>query len=418
MRAEDAISAVASRLLRRRRNAVLGLFVLLGTTGVAAQQPAPDQRLRSDRAELDSLHEERADLERRMQELMTTAHNLSDEVENLDRQASLTARAVHALDAQLVAVEAQVNVVTGNLVRAEDELAIKRAMLRHRLIEIYKQGPQHTVEVLFEAESFAQLIARYKYLHLLALRDRALVARVETLKARIGTQRLNLVSLEKSVEETRAEKANEEARLRELESEREARLAATKRAASETQARLAEIAKSEARLGSVISSIETARRKAEATRGSSAAASAGASVSTLSTRDLGRLDWPVEGRILYRFGRVVNPNNTTTRWNGIGIGATMGTTVRAVAAGRVVVDQVIGTYGLTVIVQHGGGDYSVYGSLSRADVKKGQHVDRGDAIGAVGRSDPDLPAHLHFEIRRGQGLAVDPLDWLRGGQSK
>jgi murein hydrolase activator len=388
----------------------LAAGLLLLASSLAAQQATPDQRLRADRAELDSLHEERADLERRMTELKNTAHDLADEVENLDRQAAVTARALRALDAQLAAIEAEVEGVTANLVRAEDELAIKRAMLRHRLVEIYKQGPQHTVEVLFQAESFAQLIARYKYLHLLALRDRALVARVETLKARIGTQRLSLVSLEKTVEDTRSEKSNEEGRLRELESEREARLAATKRAASETEARLAEIAKSEARLGSVINSIEIARRKAATTTNAAA--------STLSTRELGRLDWPVEGRILYRFGRVVNPNNTTTRWNGIGIGATTGTTVHAVAGGKVVVASVIGTYGLTVIVQHGGGDYSVYGSLSRADVKKGQHVEKGDAIGAVGRSDPDLPAHLHFEIRRGQGAAVDPLDWLRGGKTR
>jgi murein hydrolase activator len=391
--------------------AAAGVLVLAGR--MAAQQPTPDQRLRADRVELDSLHEERADLERRMTELKNTAHDLADEVENLNRQAANAARTVHALDKQLAEIETDVETVTANLVHAEDELAIKRAMLRHRVVEIYKQGPEHTAEVLFQSESFAQLIARYKYLHLLALRDRALVARVETLKARIGTQRLSLVSLQKSVEETRGEKAAEEARLRGLESEREARLAATKRAASETEARLAEIAKSEARLGSVISSIEIARRKAATT-----SAAAGAATSTLTTRDIGRLDWPVEGRILYRFGRVVNPNNTTTRWNGIGIGAGMGATVRAVAGGKVVVAQVIGTYGLTVIVQHGGGDYSVYGSLSRADVKKGQHVEKGDAIGAVGRSDPDLPAHLHFEIRRGQGAAVDPLDWLRGGKTR
>jgi septal ring factor EnvC (AmiA/AmiB activator) len=394
-----------------RRLAAVALMLV--SSVAVAQQPTPEQRLRADRAVLDSLHEERADLERRMNELKSTVHDLADEVENLDRQASVTARAVRALDKQLASIQADVEEVTGNLIRAEDELAIKRAMLRHRLVEIYKQGPQYTAQVLFQAESFAQLIARYKYLHLLALRDRALVTRVETLRGRIGTQRLSLVSLQKTVEETRGEKANEEARLRDLESERASRLAATKRAASETEARLAEIAKSEARLGSVISSIETARRKAAST--SSTAAS---SASTISTHDLGRLDWPVEGRILYRFGRVVNPNNTTTRWNGIGIGANTGATVRAVAGGKVVVAQVIGTYGLTVIVQHGGGDYSVYGSLSRADVKKGQRVEKGDQIGAVGRSDPDLPAHLHFEIRRGQGAAVDPLDWLRGGKSK
>ena len=72
----------------------------------------------------------------------------------------------------------------------------------------------------------------------------------------------------------------------------------------------------------------------------------------------------------------------------------------------------IGTYGQTVIVQHGGGDYSVYGSLSRISVRQGQQVQKGAVIGAVGAADPDLPPHLHFEIRP-KGRAVDPLEWLR-----
>jgi septal ring factor EnvC (AmiA/AmiB activator) len=269
------------------------------------------------------------------------------------------------------------------------------------------------VQALFGAQSFGDLIARYKYLHLLTLRDQALVTRVEALTDRIARQRRVLVGLEHTIQETRAEKAGEESRLRRLETERAERLEEAKRSQHETEARLREIAAAESHLGSVINTIEEARRRAETKRNAPAP-----TASTLTTRDLGRLDWPVEGRILYRFGRVVNPNNTTTRWNGIGIAAAAGTAVHAVAAGRVVIVQQIGTYGLTVIVQHGGGDYSVYGSLSRADVKKGQHVDAGDSIGAVGRADPDLQAHLHFEIRRNQGGAVDPLDWLRGGKSR
>ena len=46
-----------------------------------------------------------------------------------------------------------------------------------------------------------------------------------------------------------------------------------------------------------------------------------ASTSTLRTADFGRLDWPVEGDILYPFGRYISPSNTTLRWNGIGIAA-------------------------------------------------------------------------------------------------
>jgi murein hydrolase activator len=380
---------------------------------LGAQQPTPEARLRADRAELDSMRAERSDLERRMSDLKSNAHDLSEEVANLDRQAELTDRAVKTLDTELTAITADVNDATANLVRSQDELAIKRALLQQRVVEIYKRGPLYSVEALFGAQSFGDLIARYKYLHLLTLRDQALVVRVEALTDKIARQRKVLVGLEHRIEETRSEKAGEEARLRRLETERAERLEEVKRTQQATEARLREIANAESHLGSVINTIEEARRRAEARRNAPAPAA-----STLTTRDLGRLDWPVEGHILYRFGRVVNPNNTTTRWNGIGIAAPVGTSVRAVAAGRVVIVQQIGTYGLTVIVQHGGGDYSVYGSLSRADVKKGQHVDAGDTIGAVGRADPDLQSHLHFEIRRNQGGAVDPLEWLKASSAR
>ena len=71
--------------------------------------------------------------------------------------------------------------------------------------------------------------------------------------------------------------------------------------------------------------------------------------------------------------------------------------------------------GLTVIVQHGAGDYSVYASLNNASVRTGASIRKGDAIGTVGTSDPDLRPHLHFEIRP-QGRAVDPESWLRGAR--
>ena len=134
--------------------------------------------------------------------------------------------------------------------------------------------------------------------------------------------------------------------------------------------------------------------------------------SALKTSDYGKLDWPVEGSILYPFGRQVQANNTTIRWNGIGIAAAAGMPVHAVAAGKVESAGQLGTYGLTIIINHGGGDYSIYGSLASAKVEKGATVQKGPIIGTVGISDPDFPPHLHFEIRRG-GPAVDPATWLR-----
>jgi septal ring factor EnvC (AmiA/AmiB activator) len=129
------------------------------SNGVA---PTPEARLRADRAELDRIRGERTQLEQRMADLRSSVHDLSDEVENLDRQADATARVVRTLDRQLSAITTEVHDATGNLVRAQDELVIKRAMLRHRLVDIYKRGPLYTTQALLTAESFGALVARYK----------------------------------------------------------------------------------------------------------------------------------------------------------------------------------------------------------------------------------------------------------------
>lgn len=376
----------------------------------AQQKPAPnaEAKVRAQRDELDRIRRERSALEEKMSQLQGTVHDLAEEVTNLDSQADATARAVRTLDVQVNAIGDEVSDATGNLVRAEDELAIKRAVLHRRLADIYKRGPLYSYEALLSAQTFAELVARYKYLHLLALRDRALVHRVEELRNQIGRQRGLLVRLRTDVESSRSERSREEQRLRTLEEQRQQSLTQAKRSARQTEARIRQIERDETRVSDRIAALEVARRRAEA-----AARSRGtARPATPTVRPSANLDWPVEGALLYRFGRVVNPNNTTTRWNGIGIGAVAGTAVRTIGAGQIMVAETFGTYGLTVIVQQGGGDYAVYGSLASVAVKKGEIVSRGQVIGTVGSADPELPSHLHFEFRP-EGRAVDPLDYLK-----
>ena len=383
---------------------------LPGTPAVARAQStgSAEQRLRQQQNELDKLRTERADLEKKMAELQRSARTLADEVNNLEAQRKATARLVGALDKQLETINTEVIKAGSGLVKAERELANKRSALQHRMVEIYKRGSLYDVEAMLSAQSFAGLVARYRYLHELALHDRGLVRRVEGLRDQIISQRLLLVRLQDEVARNRSEKNREARRLAALESRRQRNLTTVQRSATQTRTRLTQLARDEAKVAGVIASLETARRRAAMLPNARPAAP-----SSIRTSDLGKLDWPVDGTILYRFGRVINPNNTTTRWNGIGIGASVGTAVKSIAAGEVVLADNVGTYGPTVIVQHGGGDYSVYGSLSRVDVRKGQQIPKGQLIGTVGATDPDLPPHLHFEIRP-QGRSVDPLEWLRG----
>lgn len=388
---------------------LLGLVMAASLLLTATQSKAQDQsdaKLRAQQQELARIRREREELQRRMRSLQTKVHDISEEVTNIDRQHDATVRVVRSLDDQLTTLNGEVEHTTANLVRAQDEVQIKRAVLRKRLVEIYKRGPLYTFEVLLSAKSFGDLVARYKYLHILAQRDRTVVRRVDQLRSQIIGQRRQLVSLQSGVEQNRIEKSREAERLAALEQQRQQSLVKAQADQKKAKARLAELARSEARLNNVIEGFESARRRA-VSRGAITAAP-----SSIRTSDYGSLPWPVDGSIIYRFGRVVNPNNTTTRWNGIGIAASSGTDVKSVASGEVVLADVMGTYGNTIIVQHGGGDYSVYGSLANMAVGKGSRVTKGQVIGVVGATDPSLPAHLHFEIRHG-GPAVDPLDWLR-----
>jgi septal ring factor EnvC (AmiA/AmiB activator) len=380
--------------------------------GAVARVEAQDPRIRAQRDTLDRIRREREDLERRAAELQSSVHDLNEEVTNLDRRADATARLVKALDDQLNAISAEVDTVGLRVQQAEAELATKKSALHGRLVDIYKRGPLFATQAMLSARSFGELVARYKYLHLLAVRDRSLVGRVEQLRAEVQREHDNLVALQTSLAESRADKANEENRLRSLERERESNLASAKRQARAIEDRIERIRATELQLTNAITVLETARRRTEAAR----PATAPRATSTINTSDYGRLDWPVDGQLVYTFGKARTASNTTIRWDGVGIKANQGTAVRVVAAGKIVSVGQLGTYGLTVIVDHGGGDYSIYGSLSRADVKQQQTVTKGQQIGAVGMSDPELPAHLHFEIRHGtdgRPLAVDPAKWLK-----
>jgi septal ring factor EnvC (AmiA/AmiB activator) len=294
------------------------------------------------------------------------------------------------------------------MARTEAELADKRATLKKRLVDIYKRGPLFTTEVLLSAQSFGELVARYKYLHMLALHDRALVARVQELRDQVARDRDRLVRLQAALEQNRDDKRMEQDNLRDLERERESKLAEAQLSARRTAQSIDRLRRTEAQLASTIAALEAERRRAEAGRDGAVR-----SASTIKTSDYGQLDWPVEGPLVYSYGKAQTASNATIRWNGVGIQAAVGTAVHAVAEGTVVSVGSLGTYGTTVIIEHGGGDYSIYGSLARADVRLHETVEKGQEIGTVGISDPDYPPHLHFEIRHG-GPAVDPASWLRG----
>jgi murein DD-endopeptidase MepM/ murein hydrolase activator NlpD len=97
---------------------------------------------------------------------------------------------------------------------------------------------------------------------------------------------------------------------------------------------------------------------------------------------------------------------------GVDYGAPTGTPVRSVGDGVVDFAGTQNGYGNVVIVRHGNDKTTLYGHLSRIDVRRGQHVDQGQNVGAVGATGWATGPHLHFEFRV-HGQHQDPLQVAR-----
>jgi septal ring factor EnvC (AmiA/AmiB activator) len=370
------------------------------------QRPTYQQQMQENQQRLEGIRRERSEVEQELERLRTQAHSLSDEIANIEQQKQSTNRIVNELDRQINGLSTQIDQITVDLLIAQDALLEKSAVLERRLVDIYKRGPLYGWQVLFAAESFGDLLSRYKYLYLVSLQDRLLKNDMGKLRDRVARQRQLLVDAREALGRRKTERTDELGRYLALERERQTNLRETRRSARQAEQRLSRLDKDERALNDRIEALESARREAEA-RGATAA------TGSISTADLGSLDWPVEGSIIYPFGTSTGPNNTRIPRHGIGIKAPVGTPVHAVAAGTVSLAGPLGLYLTAVLIDHGGGYYTIYAYLNDAAVRQGDHVLRGQVIGHVGGESSDEGPHLHFEIRGQGGIALDPGNWLR-----
>ena len=122
------------------------------------------------------------------------------------------------------------------------------------------------------------------------------------------------------------------------------------------------------------------------------------------------LSWPVTGKVVSRFGKNKHPDlDTYVISNGIKIRTKSGAEVKAASSGEVVFIGEFRTYGLMLIVDGGGGLYTIYGHLGAINVSENTKVNEGAILGQITSSENPV---LYFEVRY-YGQPDDPLLWLK-----
>ncbi|MCA9726866.1 MAG: peptidoglycan DD-metalloendopeptidase family protein [Candidatus Eisenbacteria bacterium] len=374
--------------------AVIALCVGVGNPGWGADVDARRAELEklkgqieSNRGEIEKLRAREAEKE----QLQVT----------IDRDRDLTRRYLEQLAAQERDLRDSQSERQKDLLALEVRIDETTDRLRRRLLHYYKLRHVKGGELLFSSNSFPEVFARSQFLvrmiehdrvDLLALaQDRAEAARVSS-QITERRQELDGLIAEKKREETRlaAEHADVGRQLAGIQSERQAH-----------EARLRELEETQSRIRKLLEQLEKARSEGS-----------GPAVGGDFAKLQGRLRWPVRGRVVAEFGFEVHPKyGTKVPQNGIIIAAPEGTPIQAAASGRVEFVDWYDGYGRTVILNHGGGFYTLYAHASAVLVHRGDTVTAGEEIARVGDTDSVRGFCLHFEVRRQQD-ALDPRDWL------
>ena len=327
-------------------------------------------------------------------------------------------------EASLAVLQRDLKGAESSLTRTQHEIEAvredterKKQQIKQRLSALYKAGEIGGVRVYFSSESFPQMMENMQYMKAVLTNDRKLFGEYNS---RIERLKLLRSSLEGDVERKEKFKVNIEAKKREIEEVKEGKAAYLRKLGEDKKTYLASLKELQAnarRLQIMVERLEAKRRKGYNVKKENKSVGGGPSLLHIPDKGFGalkgRLSMPTKGEITDGFGRHKHPDfNSYTVSNGITIAAPQGAEVRSVYDGQVIFADYFKGYGNMVIIDHGGGFFSLYAHTSRIVKKVGTTVARNEVIASVGDADSTRGPMLYFEIRY-QGKPVDPSPWLK-----
>jgi septal ring factor EnvC (AmiA/AmiB activator) len=355
--------------------------------------------------ELGGLKKKIQEEKERIRDIHRKESSTISQLNDLERNLSQKEKELKVLHQQLKVVTRKVQRANVDLRFLTETITSQETFLAGRLVALYKFGDGDMPQVLFSSRSYEELLSHRRYLALILSQDRQLIedyAKRESLMGNYwqelkGDQR-ELQRLKKTTEQKRVEiqkdRSQKERLLNSIRDEKRIHLAALK-----------DLETASEKLQALVDRLEREIR-----------AKAKEEIFTLPGRGFGafrgKLLFPVEGQILSTFGKNENPKfNTFTVQKGIEIRAPLGAEIHAVYSGRVLYSDWFKGYGKILIIDHGGGYYTLLGHASTLLKEVGEEVRRGEVVALVGDTGSLKGPCLYFEIRQ-RGKPLDPLEWL------
>ena len=397
-----------------RRIAALGLILVLAAGIPIQASSASTEKVTEDAASTKSLQEaqdEKAQLEKALKEAQSTIEDLRDSKGDIESKVTELNQQLIDISARITDLENQLTAKSEDIQETKDELAGAKereaqqyADMKVRIQFMYENGQTSYLEALLSSRNISEFLNSADYIAQIQSYDRQklteyqdTVESIVNLEAQLEQEYTDLEALKSTVESNKATVA---AMMRQKESELADISGDIEDAQSDADYYAAEIQAQEELIAAI--------KRVEAEK-----AAAGVEEHPYTG---GAFRWPCPSstRVTSDYGTRVSPmSGASSNHKGIDIGASAGADIIAAADGTVTAASYSSAAGNYVMIDHGGGLYTVYMHASSLLVSPGQTVSAGDVIAKVGRTGISTGSHLHFGVSL-NGSYVSPWSYLGG----
>lgn len=428
------------------------LFLCLALVLLTGAPQARANELDDLKAEYDRLTQKIADSEKALNQIYADKNKQQEMLKELNDQLDAIDRQMKVLNASITLLQTDVNSLQGTVTRyqtdietlgikIEDtnkEIAEKQGVMEStrqealgRMRASYLAGNPSKLEILLSSDDMSVFFYNMELLKQLAQKDEALIDKLKAetdalneLKKGMEKDKSDLEAIEVDLVvklgDLKTKKAEKDAQADQFAAAQRSAAAKSERAKTE----LTKLDKNSAAYQAQIARFEREREEADRRIDEYIAQYGSSSGETVNPENDGTMTWPVPYagcKITSPFGWRDDPfgSGSTKKHNGIDIvvtGGSAGKKIVAAQGGTVITAGWDNSYGNYVIIDHGGGLFTVYGHASVLVVSKGQTVSKGQKIAEIGTTGASTGPHLHFEVRKnvnGTVTRVDPMGYVR-----
>lgn len=390
------------RHIREFRRA--GLALVLACLAAASHATPPKaelqelrQRIESLKKELDSAEDAKADA--------------TDSLRQSEQAISQISGALHELEIRQQQASADLSRLQGETKTLRHRIGVQQTALARLLYRQYLRGRQDQLKILLNQQDPNQASRQLRYFSYLS-RQRSELLNGLRQNLQQAQQLAKLAQIKN--DELARIKAEQDTQKRRLLSQQEARkklVLQLSQKISQQRKQIGQLQRDEKRLTRLVERLAKILPKKPVPPRTPApgAAPPAASANSAFQRLKGKLQLPVRGELVGRFG---SPRQDTgIPWRGLFIKSPPGQAVKAVAGGRVVFADWLRGFGNLMIVDHGEGFMSLYGNAESLYKHVGEEIRGGDVIAMAGNSGGNPETGLYFEMRY-QSKPFDPLTWF------